>query len=189
MDSCLLILDFQNDIINSSPRSDKVLEVVPKLNNLKKDFKITVFGIQQHPKTHHSFKEFDGSKDPHCVDGTYGCELNSGIVVEEQDFIVPRGTLNLFDSDSGFWNSQEKKKGTDLLKILKNSGVSKLYILGVDAEIVVFSTALDAVKFKYDTYVVEDVCVYTDADKWGKCLDFLKTVGVKTIQLIDILKN
>ena len=151
--NCLLIIDVQNDFTNSMDYNTDVLFLIPKINIIKKKFDTVIYAVQVHSPDHQSFNSFT---PPHCINGTDGAKLDGGLIVEHTDFIVSRGMLNLYDSDSVFYISQINKKESNLLKILNINQIDHIYVCGLEADKSIFSTVLDCIKFGYKSTIIED---------------------------------
>ena len=75
--------------------------------------------------------EIDRGDPEHCLEGTEGCEIVKEVVPDESDFVVIKRRY------SGFYQ-------TDLEIILKGLQKNTLILTGVDTNVCVYSTALEA---------------------------------------------
>jgi nicotinamidase-related amidase len=151
-----------------------ILFLIPKINIIKKKFDTVIFAVQIHSPDHQSFN----NSNPHCINGTIGAKLDNGLIVDHTDFIVSRGMLNLYDSDSVFYISQINKKESNLSKILSINQIDHIYICGLEAEKSIFSTSLDCIKFGYKCTIIEDMSFGIDPDNVKNGFDYLKKIGV-----------
>lgn len=180
----LIICNLQNDYLEGGSYATKgSLDLVLVVNRIKKKFKHVIFVNDKHPPDHISFKGHGGNRPSHCVEGTVGCELNPEINIKESDHIITKGYLTLYDSDSAFYVATEINKETTLKSILDDLKITDIYICGLKYEQDVFVTAIDALKFRYNTYFVEDATLGDDDDKIKKCKDILINSDVKFVCL------
>src|SRR5713226_5370546 len=97
-DACLIVVDVQNDFMPGGalavPRGD---EVVPLINQLAMRFENVILTQDWHPRDHISFSSSHSGKKPfetiklgygdqvlwppHCVQGTAGAAIHSGLAV------------------------------------------------------------------------------------------------------------
>lgn len=172
--TALLIIDIQNDGFQGGRLEVKnAIDIIPHINNLRKNgkFDLIVLTKDWHPKTHVSFQSnHPDSKlfeeiyieetgvtqklwPDHCVQGTPGAEFHKDLIVDEKDIIIHKGTHVEVDSYSGFGTGPEN---TGLDDILKKNGINRVFIVGVCYDYCVGSTATDAAKLGYETYVITD---------------------------------
>ena len=143
----LVVVDVQNDFCPGGalavPGGDEIIQVV---NDLAGRFE-KIFATQDwHPPDHISFKEQGGIWPPHCVAGTRGAQLHSGLVLGGAIYIK-KGTDPKKEAYSGF-------QGTDLAQKLKDAGVRRLFVTGLATDYCVKATAVDALKSGLDVIVV-----------------------------------
>jgi nicotinamidase/pyrazinamidase len=130
-------------------------KVVPKLNRVIRAFtraSLPVFFTRDwHPLNHMSFKGQGGIWPPHCVKGTPGAEFHSRLKVPRGAVVVSKGTETGMEAYSGF-------QGTDLEKLLKETGVREVFLGGLATDYCVKETSLDALDAGLKVKVLED-CV------------------------------
>lgn len=71
----LLVVDVQRDFIDGTLAVPGAERIIPVINGIKKDFDLTYFTLDWHPKDHCSFKENGGIWPKHCVHYTLGSSL------------------------------------------------------------------------------------------------------------------
>lgn len=71
----LLVVDVQRDFIDGTLAVPGAGKIIPVINGIKKDFDLTYFTLDWHPKDHCSFKENGGIWPEHCVHYTLGSSL------------------------------------------------------------------------------------------------------------------
>lgn len=145
----LIIVDLQNDFCPGGaiaiPDGDKV---VPVINQLIDNFAV-IFATQDwHPANHISFKAFGGPWPPHCIANTEGASLHPQLNTEKLNHVYKGNKFNL-ESYSGF-------QGTNLKRLLRKTGITRVFIAGLGAEYCVRTTALDALADKFEVVVITD---------------------------------
>ena len=89
----------------------------------------------------------------HCVQNTRGAEFHESVPVESDEIIVSKGMLERVDSYSGFGSPPET---TTLKDELTSRGVTEVYCVGLAYDYCVGSTAVDAAKNGFKTYLLTD---------------------------------
>jgi nicotinamidase/pyrazinamidase len=145
----LIIVDVQNDFCPGGalavPDGEKV---VPVINSLVPRFE-NIFTTQDwHPSDHISFKDRGGDWPPHCVAGTKGAELHSGLRFS--------GAVHILKGDDPDRDAYSGFHGTDLADRLKSAGVERLFVCGLATDYCVRATALDGLKEGFQVVVVID---------------------------------
>lgn len=182
----LIVCNLQTDYLEGgSVATEGSLELVLIINRIKKKFKHVVFVIDKHPPDHSSFIDKGGTKPPHCVEGTAGCEIHHDINMGDNDYIVPKGTLTLYDSNSAFYVASQIEKETQLKSIIKELGATTFHICGMKYEHDIFATVMDGIKMRYTIVVVQDAVLGDDRDKIKKCNEIMANSGVKFTNLDD----
>jgi len=207
--AALLIIDVQNDFLppTGSLAVKRGTEVVPVINELRKKVKWSHIVLTQdwHPKGHCSFCSTHQAKGAevftlwklesghmqmmwpdHCVQGSEGAKFHKDLVVDEKnDSIVQKGTHHKVDSYSGFFDNDHKSQ-SNLSSILKEHGITDVYLAGIAYDYCVGYSALDAVGEGFATFVVEDGCRGVAQDTIDQMIERLKKGGVKIIQSSEI---
>jgi len=93
----------------------------------------------------------------HCVENSWGAELNEKVTRVEGAKFVRKGTDTYVDAYSGFADNNGKMK-SELESILRADGINTVFICGLALDICVASTARDASKLKFFTCVIRDCC-------------------------------
>jgi len=122
----------------------------------------------------------------HCIQGTLGSQLVNPLQEDQFDAIILKGTDHGVESYSAFkdpWGLLV----SDLEGLLREKGVTDLYIVGVAGDYCVKESAIDAAKVcAWKTWVVREGVrsVSTEGKEW----DILKSAGVGIIDTISDLK-
>ena len=144
----LLIVDLQNDFLPGgalpAPEGNRI---IPEINRIMDKFDLVIASRDWHPSDSNHFHRWP----QHCVGNTEGAafpeELDAGKI--EKEFL--KGTGNKDDGYSAF-----EATSSDLNAFLREKAVTHLFLTGLTTEYCVKSTALDAVKNGYQTYVIRD---------------------------------
>ncbi|MCX2681218.1 nicotinamidase [Galbibacter sp. EGI 63066] len=144
----LLIVDVQNDFCTGGVLAAKGgEEVVPVINKIASSFDLVIASKDWHPEKTAHFDKWPA----HCVQNTKGAEFHPDLQTENIDVVVLKGTGIIDDGYSAFEATNVK-----LADFLKEKRVTELYVTGIATDYCVLSSALDAVKSGFVTYVVED---------------------------------
>jgi len=144
----LLVVDVQNDFCPGGslavPNGDNV---VPVINTLLQKFDIAFASKDWHPPDSVHFKKWP----VHCVQNTKGAEFHPMLSAGRIKKVFLKGTRNKDDGYSAFEATSE-----DLEQVLRQHGVTDLYIAGLATDYCVRASALDAINRGFRTYVVTD---------------------------------
>jgi nicotinamidase/pyrazinamidase len=99
-----------------------------------------------HPADHGSFAELGGVWPVHCVRGSPGAQLHTGLDADEIDAIVDKGQAPDQEGYSGF-------EDTGLDRLLRDRGVDAVDVVGLALDYCVKATALDARRAGFDVTV------------------------------------
>lgn len=171
------------------PEADKLVNTI---NHLMRKFSIVLATKDWHPKDHSSFqspKNEKGLWPEHCVQNSKGADFPNSLNSKYIQKVFLKGSKKPFDSYSGFYDSLGVSTG--LHEYLKSKNVSKIYLVGLVLEYCVLHTALDAIHFKYDTYVFKDAVGSLFKSK-NEILSFyssLQDKGVKLLNSKDYISN
>lgn len=168
----LLVVDVQNDFMpfGSLPVRDGD-QVVPVANALASAFDLVVATQDWHPASHGSFASNHPGASPgdvvelggveqvlwpdHCVQNSPGASFHSGLDVARISAVVRKGTDPDIDSYSGFFDNGHRKD-TGLAELLRETGVTDIWIAGLTTDYCVKFTALDGVELGFGVTIVSD---------------------------------
>jgi nicotinamidase/pyrazinamidase len=143
----LIVVDVQNDFCPGGalavPDGDAVVE---RVNRLASEAPFVVATRDWHPPDHGSFAEQGGPWPAHCVAGSSGADLHSGIDRGLIDAVVDKGQARDTEGYSGF-------EGTGLAEVLRARGVDTVDVAGLALDYCVRATALDAKAAGFDVVV------------------------------------
>ncbi|MFA5353537.1 MAG: isochorismatase family protein, partial [Thermodesulfovibrionales bacterium] len=101
-----------------------------------------------HTLHHISFKGYGGVWPSHCVQGTKGAEFHPGLYIpEDNKFVISSGGSPDFDSYSAF-------QGTVLHDLLRERGVSRVFVGGIATDYCVKHTVLGALNLGYQAFLL-----------------------------------
>ncbi len=144
----LLVNDVQNDFCPGGalavPEGDRI---VPVINNLMDRFDLVLASRDWHPEDSRHFERWP----VHCVRNTKGADYHFDLNIAEIDFELFKGTGNMDDGYSAF-----EATNLNLLKLLREKGVTELYVTGIATEYCVKATVLEALENNIRTFVVTD---------------------------------
>jgi nicotinamidase/pyrazinamidase len=173
-DAALLIVDPQNDFLPGGalavPRGD---EIIPLVNRLALRFDKVILTQDWHSPGHISFASSHPGKLPfstidlpygsqvlwpdHCVQGTRGAEFAERLSVPQAQAVIRKGFHAHTDSYSAFLEA-DRKTHTGLAGLLRERGVSTVYLCGLALDFCVAWSALDARAAGFEAIVIEDAC-------------------------------
>ncbi|MCE9547195.1 MAG: bifunctional nicotinamidase/pyrazinamidase [Planctomycetia bacterium] len=198
--NAMILVDLQNDFMPGGAlavaEGDQTVAVANRLLPL---FDLVVATQDWHPADHLSFaSQHEGRSvgdvvdlnglsqvlwPDHCVQGTHGAALHKKLDAAQIDHVVRKGTDRHIDSYSGFFDNGHRQ-ATGLANLLRQQGVSDVYILGLATDYCVKYTALDAVQLGLKTSLIEDGCrgVNLKAGDVAAAIRELQAAGVKIVQ-------
>ena len=182
----LIVVDVQRDFCAGGalpvPDGDEVVSVLNQW--LRKAHVLKVATRDWHPANHCSFREQGGPWPPHCVQGTAGAELHARLAAKRLDAIVSGATDPSAEAYSGF-------QGTDLLQILRDNDIARLWIGGLATEYCVRATVMDALQHGFSVFVIEDAIRGIEAhpgDVAEACLE-MENAGAHFVESDEVKKK
>jgi nicotinamidase/pyrazinamidase len=202
----LIMVDVQNDFCAGGslavPDADAV---VPVFNTIRKskNFDVIFLTRDYHPNNHTSFASNNNSAPlfslvklesgvdqvmwpDHCVQDTKGSDFHPDLIVESSDIIVKKGMNPKVDSYSGFFDNEANAK-TNLEQLLKEKGVTDLYIGGIALDVCVLFTCMDARKLGFNTYLILDASRGLGEEQNCEAIKKMKNAGVTIINSDQII--
>lgn len=206
MSNALIIVDVQYDFLPGRvlghdhthaadgalavPNGDDIIDGLNRQYEDKSyDCDMIVASYDWHPKNHCSFVENGGQWPAHCVQNTFGANLEQ-TVLDISDFYVEKGgnpekeAYSAFDGfvmgpfDGHNFNYRDKKPL--LGEFLRNTGVNSVDICGLALEYCVFETAISARELGFKT------SVFLDLTRPVKYEDGMKSIAALAAQDIDL---
>ena len=201
--SALIVVDVQNCFVDGGTLPVKGgAQIVPVINKLAPAFENIVVTQDWHTPGHASFASTHAGKKPfettqlsygtqvlwpdHCVQGSEDAALHKDLKLPTAQLIIRKGFHKDVDSYSAFLEA-DRKTATGLDAYLKARNVDTVFLAGLATDFCVAWSAVDARKFGFTTYVIEDATRAIDlngslAAAWKQMTE----AGVKRIQSGDI---
>ncbi|KAG5512303.1 hypothetical protein JKF63_07826 [Porcisia hertigi] len=176
----LIIVDMQEDFLVPGapllvPGGEALLGGI-NAASAKLPFRHQVATQDWHPENHCSFVAQGGPWPPHCVNGTAGAQLHTGLDTRRVNSIIRKGLSQQGDSYSAFLEYSGAPTG--LAELLRSVGIRRVFVCGVAYDFCVFFTAMDARKSGFDVVVLEDLTAAVDDAARAARTAELKEAGV-----------
>jgi len=196
----LIVVDVQQDFMPGGNLAvEKGDEVIPIINKLLNKFDLVIFTKDWHPNDMEAFASTHLNKKPldtyinlngdedvlwpdHCIQDTPGAMLHQDIKFEniKKDFyIIKKGLNKNYHPYSGF-------DTTELNDFLKSKDVDTVFICGLATDYCCKTTALDGVKYGYNTYFIFDATrgISNNLDKTKKELEENNVIIINSKDII-----
>ena len=187
-DSALILVDIQNDFCPGGALAvNEGDQIVPIVNSLIPEFPLVISTQDWHPANHISFKEQGGPWPPHCVQGSPGAELHSGLRTDTVAHYFRKASSPGKDDYSEFEGKDDQGRSLD--QVLGSHGVKKLYVAGLATDYCVLETVLDGLRYGYEVYAVSDAmrAVNVSLDDGEKALQRMVSAGVHIVTSDEVL--
>lgn len=102
-----------------------------------------------HPADHCSFSTFGGPWPPHCIAGTTGAAFAPGLALPPETLISSQAVTADMEAYSGF-------QDTELDRLLRERGVTRLFVGGIATDYCVLNTVKDALRLGYRVVLLLD---------------------------------
>lgn len=126
----------------------------------------------------------------HCVQGTPGAALYSGLPWEAASAIIRKGTDPEVDSYSGFrnnWNAAGERPPTGLAGYLRERGIQSIFVCGLARDYCVRWTAEDGMDLGFETTIIWDVTRSVDPSGDEALRSALERAGIRLIESAALL--
>jgi nicotinamidase-related amidase len=174
--TALIAVDVQADFLPGGALAVRGGDaVVSELVALAGEVDVVVASRDLHPPGHSSFTDQGGPWPAHCVAGTPGAALHPQVDAIA-DLVVSKGRDPGADAYSAF-------DGTDLARLLRSRGVTRVVVGGLATDYCVRATALDSQGAGFETEVVEAAVRAVDfaAGDGDRALEEMRRAGVRVI--------
>jgi nicotinamidase/pyrazinamidase len=188
--SALVIVDVQNDFCPGGALA--VAEgdrVVAPLNRYIERFAaagLAIFASRDwHPERTSHFKDFGGTWPVHCVQGSFGAEFHRALKLGSAAVIVSKGMAADADSYSSF--DAQDAAGTALGALLKETGVTRIYVGGLATDYCVKQTVLDGRKLGFEVALLKDAIRGVDLAPGDseRALREMLAAGAEVVESVD----
>ena len=125
----------------------------------------------------------------HCLQGTSGAEIIKEIDATKLDLMVKKGMdervemYSVFADSFGNMTAGGGGVSHDVAAVLKDRGVSHVYVVGLAGDYCVKATAIDAAKAGFESYVVEEGTRCVSSNDWDAAKDDLGKHNVKIVSV------
>lgn len=175
----LIVVDMQNDHVTGTLEHPGASTLIGPINRLAEAFDHIVVVKDWHPIDHVSFAashaELTGevrgfvkthygdqfAAAPHCVQGTWGAELDPGLKLDKAELEFRKGYRSDTDSYSAFHMNDGTPTG--FAEILQKRGFSRVFGVGVGKYGCVAWSLKGAVQEGFEAFIIEDGC----KQDWG----------------------
>lgn len=166
----LIVVDVQNDFTTGTMAVPGAQAIIEPINRLAEAFPIVIVATDWHPKDHVSFASAHGLKHgdsvqthygtqrvfhDHCVQGSWGAELDPGLKLGRADLILRKGYRPAVESNGAFYENDGVTR-TGLTGYLRDRGVENVYCTGLARLGCVMQTALGAARDGFTVFMVDD---------------------------------
>jgi nicotinamidase/pyrazinamidase len=153
------VVDVQNDFCPGGALSISGGDrIIPFLNRYIKYFErenLPIFMTRDwHPKVTKHFEQFGGVWPIHCIEGSYGAQFHAELELPKEALLMSKGMDPEEDSYSAFHAADSS--GMALANLLKNWGVTQIYIGGLATDYCVKYSVLDALEEGLEVFVLTD---------------------------------
>src|SRR3954464_8572208 len=177
----LVVVDVQNDFCpGGSLAVEHGDEVVAPLNDLIKEFLNRgepVFKTRDwHLSGTKHFVVYGGTWPVHCVQNTSGAEFHPDLSDDPRITIISKGMNEDANGYSAF-------DGTNLARLLREKGVTEVWVGGLATDYCVKYTVLDALREKFAVRVLGDSirAVNLNPDDGAKAMAEMRAAGAEVI--------
>lgn len=176
----------------SVPHGEDVIAPINQLLTLP--FSLKIATKDWHPKDHVSFASnhpgaeaystmttIKNPKNPaetyqtllwpnHCVQMTPGASLHRGLDLRRIDKILEKGTIKELEMYSAFYPPLENPRVGDsgLAQLLRDNSITDVFCVGLAADYCVSSTAEDAAKEGFRSYIIDEATRPVMEEQWMK---------------------
>jgi nicotinamidase-related amidase len=121
----------------------------------------------------------------HCVQGTPGAEIIPELDQSKFDKIVEKGTDPRVEMYSAFYDPLKAPRCSDsgLAEMLRERGVSDVFVVGLASDYCVLNTAMDAAREGFRTVIVAEATRAVDPGAWATIRKDLPQKGVGIVSI------
>lgn len=170
-----IIVDVQNDFCpGGSLAIDDGHQIVPVINKwiaACEAVGVIVFASRDwHPSNHVSFRNAGGPWPAHCIQNSSGADFHPDLRLPPGAVILSKGTQADQDSYSAFG-------GTGLTDMLRNRGISRVWIAGLALDVCVRATAMDARAQGFEVHILSDAAKALSPESGQQAIAELASAG------------
>lgn len=201
----LLVIDAQNDFCEGGALAVQGgAGIIPLVNRLAARFDTVIATQDWHTPDQISFASNHAGATPfteievaygpqmlwpdHCLQGTLGADFHPEVApaIRRALAVVRKGYNPAVDSYSGFFEN-DHRTATGLAGLLRDRGVTRVFLCGLAYDYCVRFTAEDAVREGFEAVVIEDACRAIAWDTAAAAKASFAALGVSEIEAATIL--
>ncbi|GLI39721.1 bifunctional nicotinamidase/pyrazinamidase [Geobacter hydrogenophilus] len=157
--SALLIVDVQNDFCPGGslpvPEGDRVVPLFNRYIELFRERKLPIIASRDwHPAITSHFRDFGGIWPVHCVQGSEGARFHPDLALPDDAIVISKGQDPAQDAYSAF--QATTGNGVPFLQLLKELGITKLFVGGLATDYCVKESVLDGLRHSLAVILLED---------------------------------
>jgi nicotinamidase/pyrazinamidase len=176
-EDALICVDVQNDFCFGGALPVPCGErVAAPLNRAMLKFETIVLTRDWHPADHCSFSDDpeykDGSWPAHCMQDSPGAEFHGEFHAPLDAILINKGTSPDREAYSGF-------QDTGLRETLRKRGIKRVFIGGLATDYCVKATAIDALYFGFEVWLLQDACRGVSEATTAAAIDAMRDAGVQ----------
>lgn len=137
---------------------------------------LVIYTKDSHPADHISFKTHGGQWPPHCIVGTKGHRFHPDLIRVPHGVEVEKGASG--EAYSAFEN-------TNLASKLISHNIKRCLIVGLASDYCVKHTALDSLRFGFETYILTDAIAAVNDN--GEPVEIMSKSGAKMSTVKEII--
>ena len=200
----LLVIDAQNDFCEGGALAVQGgAGIMPLINRLAERFDTVIATQDWHTPDQISFASNHEGAAPfteievaygrqmlwpdHCLQGTHGAAFHPEVApaVTRALAVVRKGYNPAVDSYSGFYEN-DHRTATGLAGLLRDRGVTRVFLCGLAYDYCVRFTAEDAVREGFEAVVIEDACRAIAPDTAAAAKGSYAMLGVVEIEAVTL---
>jgi nicotinamidase/pyrazinamidase len=177
----LIVVDVQNDFCpGGSLAVTRGDEVIAPLNELMQEFLDRGEPVYKtrdwHPPQTNHFAAYGGVWPFHCIQNTPGAEFHRDLLDDPRITVISKGIDDSADGYSGF-------DGTNLVELLREAGVSEIWVGGLATDYCVKDTVIDGVRagFKVKALAETMRAVNVNPGDGAKALEEMRNAGAEIV--------
>lgn len=198
----LIVVDVQNDFVSGTMAVPNAKSIVDPINGLANIFSTVVVVTDWHPVGHVSFASSHNGKrhgdtvqthygeqrvfHDHCVQGTWGAELDSDLRLEKAQLVLRKGYRMAVESNGAFYENDGVTR-TGLTGYLRARGIERVYCAGLARFGCVMETATGAARDGFEVRMVDDACTGSPSINDDASLKRLVNAGVTWVHSCDLM--
>lgn len=178
----LLIIDMQNDFVQDGKplKVAGAQAVIPQVRSVLSGFRersLPVFHILRVHKPDGSDVEITRKelffRSPFAVEGTDGAAVISELAPVRGEYVLTKTRMSAFT-------------GTELDRMLRNLGITTLYICGIQTPNCIRATVFDAIAFNYQVVLIEDATGAASEEIHRSNVRDMQNIGVRVMRTSEV---